>query len=72
MSQMSAIVSLACKNLSDDEVLALNLAAQLGTDPRGVLGYDKVNYLFTEQNGTRMHAETKDALAAVIVQRFGL
>lgn len=64
------IVSLACDALTNDELVAIALCAQLGTNPKGVMGYDKVSYLFTKDNGTRMHDGTLAALLDVLAQRM--
>lgn len=62
---------LITNELSNDELLALNLVAALDTDPRNRLfDYEQVRPLFTEANGTRMHSETKRALAQIVTQRL--
>lgn len=61
-----AAVIRTCKELSDIELAALNTIAQLDLDPHNRLfDYEKVKHLFTEENGTQMHTETKIALAAI-------
>ena len=68
---MYAIVSSICNELSDIELNVLSLVAQLDQDPRHRLfDYDKVDLLFTENNGTKMHQETKLALMAVVDDRL--
>jgi hypothetical protein len=67
---MRAAVALATQHLSDDDLAGLNLVAQLEIDPRGRPWYPIVAHLFTEQGGTRMHHETRDALAAVALRRL--
>ncbi len=62
---MYKAVSLVCDQLSDTELAGLNLVAQLDQDPHNKSFYDKAESLFTENNGTKMHQETKLALAAV-------
>ena len=64
------VVALACQSLSDLELSAINNAAQVGFDPRPVLGYEKVKHLFTEQSGLRMHPEILECLAAVVLRRL--
>lgn len=65
-------VSLICNELSDLELAVLNNIAQLDGDPRNRLfDYEKVEGLFTEANGTRMHNETKIALASIVNNRLG-
>lgn len=68
---MTASVSLICDKLTDEELAALNLVALLGGSPHGrVFDYEKVKALFTDAEGTKMHDETKLALATVVNKRF--
>lgn len=68
---MNASVALACRELSNEELAVLNNVAQMDLDPHGRLfDYTKVAALFTENGGTRMHAETKHALAAIVLRRL--
>ena len=67
---MYATVAMVCDELTDAELAAMNLCAQLGMNPKGRNGYDKAHTLFTEQDGTKMHEETKRALAAVVLERL--
>ena len=64
------IVSAATADLTDAELVALNDAAQLGRDPHSIGGYREISDLFTENEGTRMHRETRIALAAVTLSRL--
>jgi hypothetical protein len=69
---MASAVHVACSHLTDDELAALNLVAQLDIDPHNrVFDYNRVAHLFTERNGTKMHEETKNALAQVVNMRLG-
>lgn len=69
---MYASVALATQSLTDDELLALNLCAALGSDPRHRLfDYETVRALFDQDNGMKMHSETQKALSAVVTARFG-
>lgn len=65
-----ASVSLACQALSDLELAAIHNAAQTNFDPRPVMGYDKVKYLFTEQGGLRMHDEVLACLSTIVLRRL--
>lgn len=68
---MIAVVALTCKELSDQELAVLNLVGQLDQDPHNrMFDYEKIEELFTERDGTRMHQETKDALAVIVEQRL--
>jgi hypothetical protein len=64
------IVSVATEDLTDAELVALNDAAQAGRDPRLIGSYPKIGDLFTENGGSRMHRETRIALAAVTLSRL--
>ena len=65
------ILEMACDKLNNLELAAINNVAQLGLDPRNVMGYEKVDYLFTECGGQKMHDDTLEALARVVIQRLG-
>ncbi len=57
-------VDLACIGLSDPLIIALNKIVQADENPCDKEFYnDRVKHLFTEANGTKMHPETKRALA---------
>lgn len=58
-------VQIVVDRLSDEEVMAQRLGLLLGNNPIGTLGYDKVEHLYTEQQGTKMHEETKRAFLAI-------
>ena len=65
-------VRLVTNQLTDDELVAISMAGMLGTNPTGVLGYEKAKTLFTEQDGTRMHSLTAEIVNAICQQRvFG-
>ncbi len=64
------IVSAATDDLTDAELVVLNGAAQAGRDPHSIGGYPKISDLFTENGGTRMHRDTRIALAAVTLSRL--
>lgn len=68
---MDISIDMETRELTNLELAALNIVAQLNEDPRGRLfDYEKVKGLFTEDNGTRMHVETKMALAIVVNERL--
>lgn len=68
---MTLVVYSICEELTDAELAALNIVAQLGTDPYNRLfDYNTVSPLFTENNGTRMHQATKDAVARITMMRL--
>lgn len=68
---MRSVVALTCKELTDEELAVLNLIAITDGDPHGRLfDYEEVKALFTECSGMRMHAVTKEALAAVVNSRL--
>ncbi len=68
---MAAVVSLVARNLTDDEMIALNLAMQLDSNPTHVMGYEKAKPLFTENNGTKAHDEAKRIFYALLMKRIG-
>ncbi len=71
MRWIIAIVDIVTEELTTLELAVLNNVAQLDMDPHGrAFDYDKIESLFTEKTGSRMHEETKVALAAVVNQRL--
>ncbi len=64
-------VALTCRQLTDEQLAALNLAVQAGWDASNLPGYDHVAGLFTEADGTQMHGDTKAAFAEVALKRLG-
>jgi hypothetical protein len=66
---MIASVSIACEKLTDLELNTLYMNSILGSSPKGLMGYDKVSFLYTE-NGERMHEETKKAFQRVARNRL--
>lgn len=64
------IVRAATEDLTESELVALNDAAQAGHDPHSIGSYSKISDLFTEDDGGRMHRETRIALAAVTLTRL--
>jgi hypothetical protein len=68
-AMMAASVAMAVQDLTNEELVVLNLCAQLDQDPHGrIFDYEKVSSLFTE-NG-KMHTATKEALARVVNHRL--
>ena len=68
---MAATVAVTTRELSDTELIVLNLVAQTDQDPHGKkFDYKLVAGLFTENNGTKLHSETKIALANVVNSRL--
>jgi hypothetical protein len=64
------IVSVATEDLTEVELVALNEAVQTGCDPHSLGSYTQLNELFTENGGSRVHRETRIALAAVTLSRL--
>ena len=59
------VVTIACTQLEDIEVAVLYMAVTLdNSNIKQVMGYDKVSHLFTQNNGTEMHEETREAFLA--------
>ncbi len=68
---MAATVATTTNELSDTELAVLNIVAQTDQSPHEkIFDYANVEHLFTENDGTRMHPETKIALAAVVQSRL--
>lgn len=68
---MAATVAATTAKLSNEELIVLNIVAQTDQDPRNrKFDYKLVKGLFTENSGTKMHSETKVALAAVVESRL--
>jgi hypothetical protein len=63
-------VRAATEDFTAAELAALNEVAQTGRDPHSIDGYTRISDLFTEDNGRRMHRETRLALAAVTLSRL--
>ena len=68
---MATTVAVTTAELSDTELIVLNLVAQLDQNPHDrKFDYKLVEGLFTEDGGTKMHSETKIALANVVNYRL--
>ena len=68
-----AAIKTSCDKLTDDELAAMNLCAQLGTDPRQARGWEKAKPLFTEtaDDVPRAHDLVKRCMAAEALDRLG-
>ena len=62
---MRSSVSIAIEMLTDTEVLALRMSVLFDMSPVHVPGYDKIEYLFTEEKNTKMHGEARRAFLYV-------
>ena len=71
-AMVQAPVAMAMERMSDEEVTAQLLALQLGMNPKSRYGYEKISFLFTENDGTKMHSETVDAFTALARRRLGI
>lgn len=67
---MMLAVNVTVKQLTDEELSCVYLAAALKQDPRNVEGYEKARSLFTEENGTRMSDTVLSVLTALVSDRF--
>lgn len=63
-------VKMFTDKLTNLELAAIGNVALTGTNPKGVMGYDKVAPLFTAFGGTKMHSDALDALVAIIDERL--
>lgn len=69
---VNAAVRVATNQLTDEELNALTMVLLLDADPRPVSGYSKVQSLFTQENGAKMHELTRDAFMAIARERLGV
>ncbi len=69
---LAASIALSVQSFSSQELAALyNTVTFPGASPKDKLfDYEKVEHLFTEDNGMRMHAETIEALGVVVNMRL--
>ena len=68
------VTQICVDQLTDNELITMNLCAQLGTDPRPCMGYGKAAALFTDYNldGVPIvHEEVKRAMALMTRKRIG-
>lgn len=69
---MTPVVAVICDQLDDTDLAVLHLCATLDGNPKERrFDYSTVAPLFTDADGTRMHALTKDALNRYIAVRRG-
>ena len=68
---MVTTVGMTCDELTNKELAVLATVATTDQSPRNRLfDYEKVKSLFTQNDGTKMHEETKLALAAIVNYRL--
>ena len=68
---VAAVANLSIKNLTDDELIAINLAIKLNNlDIKNVIGYEKIKTLFTENNGTKVHSLVEEAIDREVIKRL--
>ena len=68
---MMNVAAMVCNELDDAELAGVGMVGILGTDPRTRRWYEKAKPLFTEQNGTRMHELTREAVNRIAEARLG-
>ena len=67
-----ATIAPILRDLTDAELSGLNLAVNFpGYNVKSIPCYEKVQDLFTENDGAAMHQDTAAALAAVVKARLG-
>ena len=68
-----AAIKVNCDKLTDDELLAMNLCAQLGMDPRQDWGWEKAKPLFTEivDGIPQVHDLTRRCMASIVLDQLG-
>jgi len=67
-----AATRITTEQLTDIELNAHYLCLLLEGNPKHKLGYDKASPLYTEQDGTRMHAATRSAFERIVAERLGV
>lgn len=65
-----AEVSAVCDKMTDAEIASLLIPVKLWIDPTQTLGYNKGKSLFTENNETAMHRDTRAAFLAYANKRL--
>ena len=70
---VKAAIKTSCDKLTDDELAAMNLCAQLGTDPRQAWGWEKAKPIFTEtvDGIPQAHDLVKRCMASIAMDRLG-
>lgn len=65
-------VEFVAKQLTDQELAALNIVMQSDTDPRRAIGYKKAESLFNQQKGgiPVAHRGVKDIFAQIVLSRL--
>jgi len=64
------IVANICSKLTDDELDSLYLCVMSNQNPKDKLFvYEKVELLFTERSGLRVHNDVKEALGEIVLER---
>jgi hypothetical protein len=64
-------VLMVTKSLTDVDLIAMYLAAELRTDPRSAPWYEKAKILFDQYDGTEMHDLLLPALRDICKKRLG-
>ena len=68
---VATVANLSIKNLTYDELIAINLAIKLNNpDIKNVIGYEKIKTLFTENNGTKVHSLVEEAIDREVIKRL--
>jgi len=69
IQMVHSVVVVICDQLTDDELIALNLVAQLESSPHGrIFDFKKVSALFDGNH--KMHDITRDALNEYFIKRM--
>lgn len=64
--ELIAVVQMVVSEMTLIEANTINLCLMLGTNPVDRMGYDKAKPLFTEDGGTKMHADTQRVFQAIV------
>ena len=68
--QVFIVAKIVLDKLTDLELAAINNAVQTEIDPKKVMGYEKAKFLFTEDDGKKMHSEMLAALSRIVLERL--
>ena len=63
-------VKLACDQLTDAEFVGMNLVVMTEQSPKNRTWYEKVSFLFTQEDGEKMHADTLAAFNRYATDRM--
>jgi len=66
-----AATRMATDKLTNVELNTQYMCVLLDVNPVLNIGYDKIEELYTTENGTKMHAATRSAFERIVTERLG-